>query len=103
MCSDKSVFCQNLMISQQHPSLAGHFPDNPVVPGVVILDQVIQLWQSETQKTVQTILNAKFVSLLKPEQPCTIEYQKKDPNKVNFLILNNSQQIIAKGLFTYVE
>jgi 3-hydroxymyristoyl/3-hydroxydecanoyl-(acyl carrier protein) dehydratase len=29
-------------ISKQHSSLAGHFPGNPVVPGVVILDEVIQ-------------------------------------------------------------
>ena len=32
-------------IPSDHPSLPGHFPDRPIVPGVVILDEVVAaLW-----------------------------------------------------------
>jgi 3-hydroxymyristoyl/3-hydroxydecanoyl-(acyl carrier protein) dehydratase len=30
-----------LRISPRHPALAGHFPGNPIVPGVVLLDEAI--------------------------------------------------------------
>jgi 3-hydroxyacyl-[acyl-carrier-protein] dehydratase len=31
-----------VIISADHPALAGHFPGNPIVPGVVILDAVVR-------------------------------------------------------------
>src|SRR5437764_6179023 len=60
-------------IRADHPSLAGHFPGEPIVPGVVILDEVaaaLAKWREDCQLT--GIRAVKFVLPLKPEQSFTI-------------------------------
>jgi 3-hydroxymyristoyl/3-hydroxydecanoyl-(acyl carrier protein) dehydratase len=60
-------------IRADHPSLAGHFPGAPIVPGVVILDEVaaaLAKWRADCRVT--GIRAVKFVLPLKPEQPFTI-------------------------------
>jgi len=60
-------------IGAEHPSLPGHFPDAPVVPGVVILDEVLTAlaeWRGDCQLAV--IRAVKFLVPLKPAQPFTI-------------------------------
>ncbi|MEZ5592806.1 MAG: hypothetical protein R3F53_19725 [Gammaproteobacteria bacterium] len=42
------AYRQSCCIGSEHPSLAGHFPSNPIVPGVVILDEVMQAVQQAT-------------------------------------------------------
>ncbi len=60
-------------IPADHPSLAGHFPNFPIVPAVVILDEVaasLMEWRKHCRVTgIQT---AKFLLPLKPAQPFTI-------------------------------
>ena len=60
-------------ISADHPSLPGHFPDAPLVPGVVILDEVLGAlleWREDCQLT--GIRTVKFLVPLKPEQTFSI-------------------------------
>lgn len=60
-------------IGADHPSLLGHFPGDPVVPGLVILDEIsaaLTEWREDSHLTV--IRAVKFLVPLKPEQPFTI-------------------------------
>jgi len=60
-------------IRADHPSLAGHFPGAPIVPGVVILDEVAAALAEWRKDCLLTGIRAvKFVLPLKPEQPFTI-------------------------------
>ena len=67
------MFEVRALIRANHPSLPGHFPGVPIVPGVVILDEVLEAlmqWRPESQPAA--ITRAKFFAPLKPEQPFII-------------------------------
>ena len=61
-------------IAADHPALPGHFPGRPVVPGVVILDQVQEAIEREHGALAAPIKLAqvKFVQPLLPEQDAEI-------------------------------
>lgn len=101
---NENILEKSFIISDEHPALAGHFPANPIVPGVVILDHVIRLWQEQSQKIVKKIINAKFIIVLKQDVVCTIRYAEiKKNNNIGFLIFRNKdpEEVICKGIFSY--
>ena len=60
-------------IGADHPSLPGHFPGTPIVPGVVILDEIVAAlteWRKDSHLTFIRVV--KFLVPLRPEQPFTI-------------------------------
>lgn len=63
---------------QDHPCLAGHFPGNPIIPGTLILDRVIDtLTQKYPNLVVSEVVSAKFLHPLKPGKHFTIVYREK--------------------------
>ncbi len=66
-------FTAEAVVDTDHPSLAGHFPGNPIVPGVVVLQQVAAvaaLWRSGAR--VQGFPSVKFLRPLLPGQPFSV-------------------------------
>ena len=61
-------------IATGHPAFPGHFPDRPIVPGVVILDHVQQAIEREHGAITAPVRLAqvKFVQPLLPEQDAEI-------------------------------
>lgn len=61
-----------------HPALAGHFPGNPIVPGTLILQRVIEsLRQRHPGSAVGEIVRAKFLHPLKPGEAFSIHYRER--------------------------
>jgi 3-hydroxyacyl-[acyl-carrier-protein] dehydratase len=66
-------FAVRRTIRADHPSLPGHFPGAPIVPAVVILDEVLAAlneWRADSR--LIGIPTVKFLAPLQPEQPLTI-------------------------------
>ncbi len=53
----------------------GHFPDNPIVPGVMQIEAVRCAAQAALGKRLRTmrILRAKFTGVLRPAQPVLVQ------------------------------
>lgn len=66
------VVHSSFRIAPDHPALAGHFPGNPVVPGVVVLDRVAALAESQGVH-VTGFAQAKFVAPLLPGEEARVE------------------------------
>lgn len=67
-----------LIVSADHPAFAGHFPGMPILPGVVLLDEVLHALShamgsaSGGNAGSFKINSAKFLSPVKPGETLTI-------------------------------
>lgn len=77
-----------------HPCLAGHFPDHPVVPGVMLLEQVALALAAQNRR-YSRIVSAKFVQALLPGQAAAVELEV-DADSCGFVI-HHGTTLLARG------
>ena len=86
---------RTLSIGHDHPTLSGHFPGHPVVPGVVILDEVVEtLRELYGQGVVATGLpSVKLSSPLSPGEPLTIIIEQEDEGAASFICMVETRRV----------
>jgi 3-hydroxymyristoyl/3-hydroxydecanoyl-(acyl carrier protein) dehydratase len=93
-------FVVRRIIPAAHPSLAGHFPGNPVVPGVVLLAEVLDAlaaWIPEFR--VAGFRTVKFLRPLPPDRSFTIVLEHAATATVRFHC-HTATQPLCKGTIT---
>lgn len=95
--SDPAPIRAPLCIAPSHPSLPGHFPGQPVVPGVVILDAVQQAIEAEVGALPPLRLpQVKFVQPLLPGEAAQIIAESPAPGRWRFRVLRGDA-LLASG------
>jgi 3-hydroxymyristoyl/3-hydroxydecanoyl-(acyl carrier protein) dehydratase len=95
---------ETITIDHAHPALEGHFPENPIVPAVVILGEVFEALRKTTNYPIQVVAipHAKFLSPLKPGEALAIRLKSEDAEEVTFTCHVGSRLISSGSLrFTH--
>ncbi|MEP6906461.1 MAG: hypothetical protein ABI858_00550 [Pseudoxanthomonas sp.] len=84
------------IISADHPCLPGHFPGQPIVPGVVMLDRVIDALElAHGELPAMRLPQVKFMKPLFPGQQAEVELQGEAP-RWRFRVLRGID-VLASG------
>lgn len=84
-------------IPSDHPCLPGHFPGRPLVPGVVLLEQVLLAVSAETGQAIGALRlpQVKFMAPLLPDEEARVELEGQAP-RWKFRVLR-AEQLLVRG------
>jgi 3-hydroxyacyl-[acyl-carrier-protein] dehydratase len=92
-------------IDLNHPSLEGHFPGHPIVPGVVILDEMIKAFKKERGEAskIKRIPSVKFLFPVKPGERINFTFDISDDISNNLVLFtgNCCEKKIVTGQLEY--
>lgn len=75
-------------IPATHPSLPGHFPGNPIIPGVVLLEEVVTAIDNWLPGTcVLGFQSVKFLHPVEPGSRFSVKLELPGPGKIMFRCL----------------
>ena len=83
--------------SAQHPALAGHFPGNPIVPGVLIVSRVCSAVACAHGGAVAAVPAVKFHAPLRPCESFDIDVEPAGAGRYRFKVARGDT-LIATGI-----
>ena len=78
----------------EHPCYAGHFPGNPIVPGVLLLDLIVSALDRGAPRAFGSV---KFRRAVKPGAAFTLQYRFAGP-QLSFRGVADGQLLIEGSL-----
>ena len=89
-----------LQISADHPALPGHFPGNPLVPAVVILDSLLrQLAREQPQLRVSGVRKLKILRQLRGGEAFELQWEPSRRGGVR-VSCRVGDELLAEGHLT---
>ena len=92
----------NFRVDPGHPSLPGHFPGRPVVPGVLLLEHVVAAIEADAGPLPSLQLpQVKFMRPLLPGEDARIELEARpavgSARRWRFRVLRADGALLASG------
>jgi len=91
-----------LPIPADHPAYAGHFPGQPILPGVVLLDAALHVLASLQGGVAGQIKSAKFLHPVVPGEPLTLHYTALAGGDFRFEI-RSAAHAVANGAVAFTQ
>jgi 3-hydroxymyristoyl/3-hydroxydecanoyl-(acyl carrier protein) dehydratase len=93
-----NVITTPLAIPANHPAYPGHFPGQPVLPGVVLLDATLQTLEraGSSDAGAWEINSAKFQSAVRPGEELTLQHETLPNGSIRFAI-RTADRAVASG------
>jgi 3-hydroxyacyl-[acyl-carrier-protein] dehydratase len=87
-----------LEISADHPAFAGHFPNFPVLPGAVLIDEALKVIEQACgiDLTQWHISSAKFLAPVRPRDRLVVEHGAPAEGLIRFSI-QGDKRTVASG------
>jgi 3-hydroxyacyl-[acyl-carrier-protein] dehydratase len=86
----QDVFFSTREFSRDSLWFSGHFPDNPILPGIAQLSIVLDMIQQTTTEklSIQEFKRVKFKQIIRPDDPLEIQAvrSQKEPDTYSFTI-----------------
>jgi 3-hydroxymyristoyl/3-hydroxydecanoyl-(acyl carrier protein) dehydratase len=90
------IAAMHFLIPSNHPSLPGHFPRHPIVPGVVILNHVVEAVVTQfSQRPVVGLQRVKFLAAVLPDQLLRLELDAPRADRVAFKCWLGEQVVLS--------
>ena len=89
-----------LKISSDHPAFAGHFPAFPVLPGAILLDEMLKAIELARGIKLQgwQIRSAKFLDAVRPGETLVLEHEAPAPGLIHFAIRVEERKVAGGTL-----
>lgn len=68
-----------------HPTAVGHFPSNPIIPGALLLDEILQAVAGAATGDADVIIRAaKFFRPVRPGEVVRVQWQPQADGYIRF-------------------
>jgi 3-hydroxyacyl-[acyl-carrier-protein] dehydratase len=91
----------DVRFSVDHPTAAGHFPGNPIIPGAVLLDEVLQAIAAAAGRPLGhvAIRSAKFLQPVRPGDAMVIRWEARPDGETKFECrLRDPERVVLTGV-----
>jgi 3-hydroxymyristoyl/3-hydroxydecanoyl-(acyl carrier protein) dehydratase len=94
-----------LSLAANHPTAAGHFPGNPIIPGALLLAEVLRcIEQAEGARFVScNVKAAKFLAPARPGDTVEIEYARSALGTLEFQCAVGGAKVLSGGIVANEE
>ena len=81
----------DFIVNSSHPSISGHFPGNPIVPGAVIIENVIKVFsRSNDSREITSLSTVKFIKPIEVNQKVDVNFLSISTELISFECISNN-------------